>query len=100
MRRIIPWMATGLFLFACAASADEILVDGIAAQVGEDVVLYSDVLAMVADGEKKMRAAGASEDQIVKLRAQAIIDWRNQDVKKAYEEGLAQQAKAAAAPPQ
>jgi peptidyl-prolyl cis-trans isomerase SurA len=37
---------------------------------------------------------------LVKLRAQAIIDWRNQDVKKAYEEGLAQQAKAATAPPQ
>ncbi len=35
----------------------------------------------------------------VKLRAQAIIDWRNQDVKKAYEEGLAQQAKAATTPP-
>ena len=30
---------------------------------------------------------------LVKLRAQAIIDWRNQDVKKAYDEGLAQQAK-------
>src|SRR5436190_16035556 len=25
---------------------------------------------------------------LVKLRAQAIIDWRNQDVRKAYEEGL------------
>ena len=37
---------------------------------------------------------------LVKLRAQAIIDWRNQDVKKAYEEGLAQQAKSAATPPQ
>jgi parvulin-like peptidyl-prolyl isomerase len=36
---------------------------------------------------------------LVKLRAQAIIDWRNQDVKKAYEEGLAQEAKLAAAPP-
>src|SRR3954471_11285724 len=35
---------------------------------------------------------------LVKLRAQAIIDWRNQDVKKAYEEGLAAQAKAATAP--
>jgi peptidyl-prolyl cis-trans isomerase SurA len=35
---------------------------------------------------------------LAKLRAQAIIDWRNQDVKKAYEEGLAQQAKAAAPP--
>ena len=38
------------------------------------------------------------EKYLVKLRAQAIIDWRNQDVKKAYEEGLAQRAKAATAP--
>jgi peptidyl-prolyl cis-trans isomerase SurA len=37
---------------------------------------------------------------LVKLRAQAIIDWKNPDVKKAYDEGLAQQAKAATAPPQ
>ena len=37
---------------------------------------------------------------LLKLRAQGIIDWRNQDVKKAYEEGLAQQSKAATAPPQ
>jgi len=72
MRRFFPWIAAGLFLFASAASSDEILVDGIAAQVGEDVVLYSDVLAMVADGEKKMRAAGASDDQIAKLRAQGL----------------------------
>ena len=33
---------------------------------------------------------------LVKLRAQAIIDWKNSDVKKAYEEGLAAQAKAGA----
>jgi parvulin-like peptidyl-prolyl isomerase len=31
---------------------------------------------------------------LVKLRAQAIIDWKNADIKKAYEEGLASQAKA------
>ncbi len=37
---------------------------------------------------------------LAKLRSQAIIDWKNQDVKKAYEEGLTQQAKAATAPPQ
>jgi len=30
---------------------------------------------------------------LVRLRAQGIIDWRNPDVKKAWEEGLAQQAK-------
>jgi peptidyl-prolyl cis-trans isomerase SurA len=33
-----------------------------------------------------------------KLRTQAIIDWKNQDVKKAYEEGLAAQAKPAVTP--
>jgi len=37
---------------------------------------------------------------MVKLRGQAIIDWKNPDVKKAYDEGLAQQAKAAPAPAQ
>jgi peptidyl-prolyl cis-trans isomerase SurA len=36
---------------------------------------------------------------MVKLRAQAIIDWKNPDVKKAYEEGLTQQAKAPSAAP-
>jgi parvulin-like peptidyl-prolyl isomerase len=33
---------------------------------------------------------------LAKLRTQAIIDWKNADVKKAYEEGLATPAKAAA----
>jgi parvulin-like peptidyl-prolyl isomerase len=33
-----------------------------------------------------------------KLRAQAIIEWKNQDVKRAYEEGLKQQASSAATP--
>jgi peptidyl-prolyl cis-trans isomerase SurA len=37
---------------------------------------------------------------VVKLRGQAIIDWKNADVKKAYDEGLAQQAKATTAPAQ
>ena len=30
---------------------------------------------------------------LLKLRTQAIIEWKNQDVRKAYEEGLAAQAK-------
>jgi peptidyl-prolyl cis-trans isomerase SurA len=37
---------------------------------------------------------------LVKLRSQAIIDWKNPDVKKAYDEGLAAQAKAGAGPSQ
>ncbi len=36
------------------------------------------------------------EKYLTKLRTQAIIDWKNADVKKAYEEGLAAQAKPAA----
>jgi parvulin-like peptidyl-prolyl isomerase len=36
---------------------------------------------------------------IAKLRAEAIIDFKNEDVKKAYDEGLALQAKLAAQPP-
>jgi parvulin-like peptidyl-prolyl isomerase len=36
---------------------------------------------------------------ITKLRSQAIIEWKNDDVKKAYQEGLAQQAKEAAPTP-
>jgi peptidyl-prolyl cis-trans isomerase SurA len=36
---------------------------------------------------------------IAKLRSQAIIEWKSEDVKKAYEEGLAEQAKELAAAP-
>ena len=36
---------------------------------------------------------------MTKLRSQAIIEWKNEDVKKAYEEGLEQEAKENAAPP-
>ena len=45
----------------------------------------------------------AVDQQIVEIkhaRAQAIIDWRNRDIKKAYEEGVVQQAKGAAVPGQ
>ena len=72
MRRIFPWIVTGALLATAPAAADEILVDGIAAQVGEDVVLFSEVIAMVAEGEKQMRASGVTEDQIAMLRAQGL----------------------------
>jgi parvulin-like peptidyl-prolyl isomerase len=41
---------------------------------------------------------GEMDKYLNKLRAQAIIEWKNADLKKAYEEGLAEDAKAAAAP--
>jgi peptidylprolyl isomerase len=37
---------------------------------------------------------------LAKLRAQAIIEWKNPDIKKAFEEGLAEQAKPAKPPTQ
>jgi len=37
---------------------------------------------------------------ITKLRSQAIIEWKNDEVKAAYQEGLAQQAKEVATAPQ
>jgi len=72
MRRIFPWIVAGVVLAVSPASSDEILVDGIAAQVGEDVVLFSDVMALTADTEKRMRADGVPEGEIAKLRAQGL----------------------------
>jgi peptidyl-prolyl cis-trans isomerase SurA len=72
MRRIFPWIAAGALLAASTASPDEMLVDGIAAQVGEDVVLFSEVIGMVAEREKQLRAAGFGDEQIAMLRAQGL----------------------------
>jgi len=55
-----------------APNPDEIPAPRIAAQVGEDVVLFSEVIAVVAEGEERMRAGGVGEEQIAKLRAQGL----------------------------
>jgi peptidyl-prolyl cis-trans isomerase SurA len=47
-------------------------VDGIAAQVGSDIVLASEVYRFSKPVEKKMRDAGAPEDEIAKLRADLL----------------------------
>lgn len=59
--------------------AEELLVDGIAAQVGNDIVLVSEVMEMVGPTEQRMRAAGAPEVEVAKLRAEgleSLIEWR------------------------
>jgi len=67
-------------IFAAApAGSDEILVDGVAAQVGGDIVLVSEVMAMVEPAEQQMRELGAPEGEIAKLRAEGLermIEWR------------------------
>jgi peptidyl-prolyl cis-trans isomerase SurA len=62
-----------LIAFAAPASrADEILTDGIAAQVGTDVVLVSEVMELSAPVEADVRAQGAPEQELVKVRAEAL----------------------------
>jgi peptidyl-prolyl cis-trans isomerase SurA len=66
-------------LVASPTAADEQVVDGIAAQVGGDIVLVSEVLRMTEPTEKKMREAGIPEAEIAKLRAEGLekmIEWR------------------------
>jgi peptidyl-prolyl cis-trans isomerase SurA len=70
-RRTLALTAT---LLACAAPvrAEEMLVDGIAAQVGTEIVLISEVMRMVAPNERKLRELGAPEQEIAKLRAEGL----------------------------
>lgn len=71
-------LALALCLWALPASAEE-LADGIAAQVGSEIVLVSEVMRMVAPVEAQVRAKGASESDIARLRADALerlIEWR------------------------
>jgi peptidyl-prolyl cis-trans isomerase SurA len=66
-------------LLAAPGRADEVLVDGIAAQVGSDIVLISEVMRMVAPDERRMRAEGVPPLEIARLRAEgleAMIEWR------------------------
>jgi peptidyl-prolyl cis-trans isomerase SurA len=66
-------------LLAVPGRADEVLVDGIAAQVGSDIVLISEVMQMVAPSERRMRAEGMPASEIAKLRAEGLeqmIEWR------------------------
>ena len=73
--RALAAAASILLLAAVPASrpgAAELLVDGIAAQVGSDIVLVSEVLEMVAPTEVRMREAGAPDVEIAKLRADGL----------------------------
>lgn len=78
MSRTPPALAAALLpilLLAMAprpTRADEDFVDGIAAQVGSDIVLASEVRTFARPVEEKMREAGAPESEIVKMRAEIL----------------------------
>jgi peptidyl-prolyl cis-trans isomerase SurA len=50
----------------------EKLVEGIAAQVGNDIVLVSEVLELSAPVEERMRKAGAPKSEIARVRKDAL----------------------------
>jgi peptidyl-prolyl cis-trans isomerase SurA len=60
------------FAVSAAGHADEQLVDGIAAQVGPDVVLVSEVNELANSVETRARAAGATDDDLAKMRADIL----------------------------
>jgi peptidyl-prolyl cis-trans isomerase SurA len=59
-------------LVGCLCAAAVELVDGIAAQVGSDVVLVSEVNRLANPIETEMRSAGAPDEEIAKMRAEAL----------------------------
>ncbi len=72
MQRAFPWMIAGILFTAASVQSAEELVDGIAAQVGDEVVLVSEVLESIADTEQRMRDAGMPDSEIAKLRADGL----------------------------
>ena len=54
------------------ARATEELVDGIAAQVGTDIVLLSEVKRVTAPMEKQIRAAGGSDSDVAMIRSDML----------------------------
>jgi peptidyl-prolyl cis-trans isomerase SurA len=71
-RWLVPLALGAAVSTASDGRAEEQLVDGIAAQVGPDVVLVSEVNELANQVETRARAAGASDDDIVKMKADIL----------------------------
>ena len=72
MRRRLLQILVPALVAAGAAGAAEELVDGIAAQVGTDIVLVSEVMLASQVMVNQMKIAGAPESEIAKVRASAL----------------------------
>ena len=70
--QILIALALALAPGAPARAADTVLIDGIAAQIDGRIVLVSEVMRSVRPQEEAMRRAGAPEQEIAKLRADAL----------------------------
>jgi peptidyl-prolyl cis-trans isomerase SurA len=71
LRRTLAALAV-ILAAAPVARASEELLDGIAAQVGSDVVLVSEVTRVTAPMEDQLRKAGATERDVNMLRADML----------------------------
>ncbi len=69
---IVSLVSTAAVLVGATTHAAEILVDGIAAQVGDDVVLASEIEELARPTIERMREAGVPEAQHVQLRKDAL----------------------------
>ena len=69
LRRLV---LLALLAGALPAATEPQLLDGIAAQVDDQVVLVSEVMATVRAQEQAMRQAGAPESELQRLRAMAL----------------------------
>ena len=65
-------VAAALTLLLAAAAAAQEIVDGIAAQVGSEIVLISDVQQIAGPSERRMREAGAKDGDIAMMRAEIL----------------------------
>ena len=72
MNRYAPFALSVVVGLAVHARAEELLVDGIAAQVGNDIVLVSEVMQHVGPVEARMREGDAPAIEIAKLRAAGL----------------------------
>jgi peptidyl-prolyl cis-trans isomerase SurA len=61
-----------LTLLVAGAAASQEIVDGIAAQVGSEIVLVSDVYQIAEPTEKRIREAGATDEEVAMLRAEIL----------------------------
>jgi peptidyl-prolyl cis-trans isomerase SurA len=72
MARLALGFCLLLALLAPGAGADEAVVDGIAAQVGTQIVLVSEVMELVGPIEAQALEQGVPPGEIAKLRAEAL----------------------------
>ena len=70
MRRLSLLAALALALPALAAASE--IVDGVAAQVGNEIVLVSDVTQYTDPVEKQIREAGAGDDDVQRMKSEVL----------------------------